>query len=52
MGKRDFRRHESKKPKKDARKALTPTISVVQPVVEVEVIGKKKRKERETEEET
>ncbi len=51
MGRRDFRHHEAKKPKKDTKKALAPTIQPLQPVVEVEVIGKKKRKEREIEEE-
>ncbi len=46
MGKRDFRRHETKKPKKDAKKNLASTIQPIRPIVEVEVIGKK-RKERE-----
>ena len=47
MGKRDFGGHETKKPKKDARKNLASTIQPIRPIVEVEVIGKKKRKERE-----
>lgn len=51
MGRRDFRHHEAKKPKKDAKKALASTIQPIRPVVEVEVIGKRKRKEQETEEE-
>ena len=42
MGSRDFRHHETKKPKKDAKKA---TISeIIAPPVTVEVV-KKKRKE-------
>lgn len=49
MGRKDFRHHETKKPKKDARKALAPTIQPLQPVAEVEVIGKRKRKEPEEE---
>lgn len=51
MGRRDFRHHETKKPKKEAKKALAPTIQPLQPVVEVEVIGKRKRKEGQEEEE-
>lgn len=47
MGKRDFGGHEAKKPKKDARKNLASTIQPIRPIVEVEVIGKKKRKGRE-----
>ncbi|MBI2852480.1 MAG: hypothetical protein HYX84_05215 [Chloroflexi bacterium] len=50
MGKRDFRHHEAKKPKKDVKKALSPAVQPLQPVMEVEVIGKKRRKEREEEE--
>jgi len=47
MGGRDFRHHETKKPKKDAKK---PTVTeIIQPTAEVEVI-KKKRKEKEEEE--
>ncbi len=46
MGKRDIGGHETKKPKKDAKKNLASTVTPMRPVVEVEVIGKKKRKER------
>ncbi|HJM37008.1 MAG: hypothetical protein QGI92_00285 [Dehalococcoidales bacterium] len=49
MGRRDFRHHETKKPKKDTKKALISTIQRPQSVAEVEVIGKRKRKEREME---
>ncbi|MDP6647569.1 MAG: hypothetical protein QGG15_00375 [Dehalococcoidales bacterium] len=49
MGRRDFRHHETKKPKKDTKKALISTIQRPQSGVEVEVIGKRKKKERETE---
>ncbi len=49
MGKRDYRHREAKKPKKDAKKL--PPISILPTPVEVEVIGKrKKRKEEEAEE--
>lgn len=44
MGRRDFRHHETKKPKKDDKKALVPNVQPLQPVVEVEVIGKRKKK--------
>ena len=51
MGKRDYRHRESKKSKKDA-KIIAP-ITIIQPSVQVEVIGKgkKKREEAEGEEE-
>lgn len=45
MGKRDIGGHETKKPKKDAKKNLASTVQPMRSVVEVEVIGKK-RKER------
>ena len=48
MGKRDYRHREAKKPKKEAKKTLPPTI--LSPVPMVEVI-KKKQKKREEEEE-
>ncbi|MCK5654224.1 MAG: hypothetical protein KAH98_03725 [Dehalococcoidia bacterium] len=49
MGRRDFRHRESKKPKKDAKKA--PTTAVFQPPATVEVIkrGKKEKGEGESE---
>ena len=47
MGKRDIGGHEARKPKKDTKKNLASTVQPMRPVVEVEVIGKKKRKERE-----
>jgi hypothetical protein len=46
MGRRDFRKRESKKPKKGAKKAAS--ISVLQPQTTVEVV-KKGKKEREEE---
>lgn len=48
MGKRDFVKRETKKPKKDAKK---PQVSIIAPPVEVEVIKKRKKKE-EWEEQT
>ncbi len=44
MGKRDYRHHEPKKPKNDAKKIAV--IDILSPPVTVEVI-KKKRKEPE-----
>ncbi len=45
MGSRDFRHHEAKKPKKNAKKA---TISeILPPSVDVEVIKKKRKEPRE-----
>jgi hypothetical protein len=54
MGSRDYRRRESKKPKKDTKK--TSTIDVLPPLTNVEVVRKEKKerevtKEREVEEE-
>jgi hypothetical protein len=43
MGKRDYRRHETKKPKKNAKKATITDI--LPPPVNVEVIKKKRTKE-------
>ena len=43
MGSRDYRHRESKKPKKDAKKNLASTVQPMRPVVEVEVIGKKRK---------
>ena len=48
MGRRDYRRRESKKPKKDARKVL-PT-SILTPSETVEVIRRAKRERKEEEE--
>jgi len=47
MGKRDYRHRESKKPKKESKKA--PKVSVLPSVVRVEVV-KKEGKEKEPEE--
>ena len=47
MGRRDFRHHEAKKTKKSARKASISDI--IQAPVNVEVIGKKKRKKSQEE---
>jgi hypothetical protein len=49
MGKRDYRHRESKKQKKDT-KIIAP-ITILQPSVQVEVIGKGKKKREEGEEE-
>ena len=49
MGKRDYRHRESKKPKKDAKKIVP--INIIQPPVQVEVIGKGKKKREGVEEE-
>ena len=48
MGKRDFRRRETKKPKKDDRKILP--VTVLQPTETVEVVKKGKKEEGEEEE--
>jgi hypothetical protein len=50
MGKRDYRHRESKKTKKDTKK-IAP-VNILQPLVQVEVIkkGKKKREGAEEEE--
>lgn len=48
MGSRDYRHREAKKPKKDARKLLTP-VNIVPTPVNVEVIGKRKKKREEEE---
>jgi hypothetical protein len=47
MGRRDFERKETKKPKKDARKILTTNIQPSLPPVEVIKRGKKDRLEEE-----
>ncbi len=43
MGSRDFRKRETKKHKKDAKKA--PAATIFEPVAEVEVVKKKGKKE-------
>ena len=45
MGSRDYRHHETKKPRKDARKAILPTATVEGAPPPPEVV-KRKRKER------
>lgn len=45
MGKRDFGHREAKKPPKDSKKAAP--ISIVSPPLDVEVIGKKRKKREE-----
>ena len=49
MGRRDFRHHEAKKPKKDARKIpVTNILAPPPPVVEViKIKGKKEAREEE-----
>ncbi len=49
MGKGDFRKRETRKQKKDGKKAVTPTILL--PTPEVEVIKTKGKKEKPFEEE-
>lgn len=41
MGKRDYRQRESKKPKKESKKAATP-VTLFQPAPEPEVIVKRR----------
>jgi hypothetical protein len=48
MGKRDYRHREPKKPKKDAKKL--PPVSILPTPINVEVIGKRKKREEEAEE--
>jgi hypothetical protein len=48
MGRRDFRKHESKKPKKEVKKIMSSEI--LPTPMSVEVV-RKRRKERETSEE-
>ena len=45
MGRRDFRKHETKKPKKDSKKASVTEI--LSPPVTVEVVKKKRKQESE-----
>ena len=48
MGRKDFRKHETKKPKKEARKAIITQAPVITPPMVVEVV-RKHRKEKEEE---
>lgn len=48
MGRKDFRKHETKKPKKEARKAITTQAPVITTPMVVEVV-RKHRKEKEEE---
>ena len=48
MGKRDFEKRESKKPKKGLKKA--PTVAEFTPAPVVEVVRKKRKEEEEEEE--
>ena len=50
MGRRDFRKHETKKPKKDAKRAVATQTPVITTPLVVEVV-RKKRKEEEVAEE-
>ncbi len=43
MGRNDFNKKEAKKPKKDAKKNLTASLSSSDPALEVEVIRKGKK---------
>jgi hypothetical protein len=47
MGRRDYRRHEAKKPKKNVKK--TNITDILPPPVTVEVVKKKKKREPEEE---
>ena len=47
----DYGKRENKKPKKDARKMTAPSIDIIAPPVEVEVIKTKGKKIKEGEEE-
>ena len=49
MGGRDYRHHEPKKPKKSAKQVPLATVLPLEPVREVEVIGKRKKKHTEEE---
>jgi hypothetical protein len=49
MGRRDYRHREAKKQKREAKK-IAP-VNIIQPSVQVEVIGKGKKKREEAEEE-
>ncbi len=49
MGRRDIGRHETKKPKKDAKKPLTVNVNPVLAPPPVEVIKKKRKEEFEEE---
>ena len=50
MGRRDYRHRETKKPKKDAKKAPVIT-GLSSPPVNAEVVKKEKREEKKEEEE-
>ena len=47
MGKRDMVRHETKKQKKDVKKAVVTSVEPLPVAPPVEVIGKKKKKRDE-----
>ena len=48
MGKRDIRNRETKKPKKDSKKAISASATILPSPVTVEVVKKeKKRKDEE-----
>ncbi len=49
MGRRDIGRHETKKPKKDAKKPLTAIVNPMPAPPPVEVIKKKRKEEFEEE---
>ena len=48
MGSRDFRHHETKKPKKGSKKTASVS-DILQPPPSVEVIGKKGKKNKDEE---
>jgi hypothetical protein len=51
MGRRDYGRHETKKPKKDAKKPIVATVNPLPAPPPVEVVKKKRKQEEEPEEE-
>ncbi len=51
MGRRDYGRHETKKPKKDAKKPIIAAVNPLPAPPPVEVVKKKRKLEDELEEE-
>ena len=50
MGGRDYRQRETKKPKKEAKKAAAPVQMIATPSPEPEIVGKRRaRREEESE---
>jgi len=51
MGRRDYGRHETKKPKKDTKKPVVAAINPLPAPPPVEVVKRKRKQEEELEEE-